>query len=129
MRGNNYEVLAGVWEAGRCGACKTDPMALHGFRNQATLRGGPLYYPGKNETRCDYCASIMLVRHVTLRDYIHLQDCVTMLTDCGKVTLNVHKPCNRLQLWRPAIGSRCSAQQSLLYRTADMSSKNVNHSG
>ena len=27
-----------------------------------------------------------------------------MLTDCGKVTLNVHKLCNRLRLWRPAIG-------------------------
>jgi hypothetical protein len=60
---------------------------------------------------------------------IHMQDCVPMLTDSGRVTPNIHKSCDRLHLERPAIGSRCAAQQFVLYRTQqiDMSSKKMNH--
>lgn len=56
---------------------------------QASLRV-ILYYPGKNETlsvNCDEALS-MNIRHVILLvstlDCIHLQDCITMLTDCDK---------------------------------------------
>lgn len=71
--------------------------------------------------------SSMNVQHVTLLvstlDYIHLQDCITMLPDYDKVTPNIQKPC-RLQLWRPAIGfSLCGAAIHTLSCITHMSSK------